>query len=99
MMKLTGLLLVMGETTNMCKIFVGKPKECRPVWRPRHRWTVVEVEFSCGVHLCDSEHPLMGWCEPKAVMLVTNQGVFVGLLWSSVILSHTAWLQMVFSVV
>ena len=31
MMKLTGLLLVMGEKTNMCKILFGKPKECEPV--------------------------------------------------------------------
>ena len=51
-MKLTGLMLDMGEKTNMCKFFVGKPKECWLAWRPRHRWTIVEMKFSCGVHLC-----------------------------------------------
>jgi hypothetical protein len=34
----------MGETRNVCNIFVGKPEGKRPLGRPRHRWKNIKMD-------------------------------------------------------
>jgi hypothetical protein len=33
----------MGEKSNVCKVFVGKPEEKRSLRRSRHRWLILAV--------------------------------------------------------
>jgi hypothetical protein len=37
-MRWTGHVARMGETSNACKLLVGKPEGRRPLGRPRRRW-------------------------------------------------------------
>jgi hypothetical protein len=37
-MKWAGHVACMGEERKVYKVLVGKPKEKRPLGRPRHRW-------------------------------------------------------------
>jgi hypothetical protein len=37
-MRWAGLVALIGEMRNVCKILVGKPERKRPLGRPRRKW-------------------------------------------------------------
>jgi hypothetical protein len=52
----------MGEKRNACRILVGKPKEKRPLGRPRRRW-VDNIKMDVRA---------IGWCGMDLIYLALD---------------------------